>query len=112
MNICEFLHLNFNLKWIFCVSRGEGRADRVHGRGTHGAGRCEPGCARSTVDRGAAAGPPWTVPCRGGVVASRRVVPLRHRGVASCRDDIGVVVGNEAAGGNREGKREVEIGER
>nr|BAD54361.1 pr1-like protein [Oryza sativa Japonica Group] len=23
MNICEFLHLNFNLKWIYCVSRGE-----------------------------------------------------------------------------------------
>nr|BBF89527.1 pr1-like protein [Oryza glaberrima] len=23
MNICEFLHLNFNLKRIYCVSRGE-----------------------------------------------------------------------------------------
>nr|BAD05647.1 hypothetical protein [Oryza sativa Japonica Group] len=24
MNICEFLHLNFNLKMVYCVSRGEG----------------------------------------------------------------------------------------
>ena len=45
MNICEFFYLNFNLKWIYCVSRGEGRADRVYGSGVYAV------VLRFTVDR-------------------------------------------------------------
>nr|BAD19492.1 hypothetical protein [Oryza sativa Japonica Group]BAD28985.1 hypothetical protein [Oryza sativa Japonica Group] len=44
--------------------------------------------------------------------ARRRRCAVARPGVASCRDDVGVGVGNEAAGGNREGERDRDRRER
>ena len=102
MNICEFLHLNFNLKWIYCVSRGEGRADRVHGGGAHAA------APRPTVDRahpGSHRPAPW----------APRVSHTRDRGrltagphAAAARRARAPMV---AGGGHRHGGAAAERGE-
>src|SRR5512141_455730 len=74
MDICEFLHLNFK-KTDYCVSRGRGRADRVHGEwgprvsptvhggpGARGWRRSAPWVPRVSRTRGRGrltAGPTW-----------------------------------------------------